>query len=288
MPHPSLKNAQTKSNSSFPTECPLLILSNFSIPPVSWDFWYSYPPLKGRRCSNYAFSSIFRRYYSLTHTVLSRILLGFFSSKACVLFLFQASFEKFESGTKWADPYCPFRKTWSTFIKNTYGSLLYFSNISSKFWQRANTAWPILSFQGSNTSLFEGSNTNFHLTSYISWCSQTFNKKPIKNCLWDNVVWLILSFQGLYSYTNFLQKLFFFFFFFFWCSKIYSKDFIKHNMVWLILSFQWSYLNSYTILHIGPPNTSIFFGVKNSLKNCIRHSKFWPLFSFSGILSSFH
>ena len=47
---------------------------------------------------------------SLTHIVLSRILSRFFPSKACILFLFQASFEKFESGTKRADPYCPFRK----------------------------------------------------------------------------------------------------------------------------------------------------------------------------------
>ena len=219
MPHPILQNAKTKSNSPFPTECLLhriipYLSAIFPSPLFLGIFGIAIPTLKGRKgCSNYAFSSIFRRYYSLTHIVLSGILLGSFSSKACVLFLFQASFEKFESGTKWADPYCPFWKTWSTFIKNTYGSLLYFSNISSKFWQRANRVWPILSFQGSYTSLFEGSNTDFHLTSYISWCSQTFNKKPIKNCLWDNVVWLILSFQGLCSYTNFHQKLFFFFLF---------------------------------------------------------------------------
>ena len=34
-----------------------------------------------------------------------------------------------------------------------------------------------LSFQGSYISLFQESNANFHLTSYISWCPQTFIKK---------------------------------------------------------------------------------------------------------------
>ena len=58
-------------------------------------------------------------------------------------FEFQASFEKFESGTIRVDTYCPFRKILSTFIKNTYGLLLYFSIISSKFWPRTNTVWPI-------------------------------------------------------------------------------------------------------------------------------------------------
>ena len=39
----------------------------------------------------------------------------------------------------------------------------------SKFWPRGNAVWHIC--------LFQGSNTNFQLTSYISWCSQTFIKK---------------------------------------------------------------------------------------------------------------
>ena len=39
----------------------------------------------------------------------------------------------------------------------------------SKFWPRGNAVWHIC--------LFQGSNTNFQLTSYISWSSQTFIKK---------------------------------------------------------------------------------------------------------------
>ena len=46
--------------------------------------------------------------------------------KARVLFPFQASFEKLESGTIWVDPYYRFRKNRLTFIKNTYGSLFNF------------------------------------------------------------------------------------------------------------------------------------------------------------------
>ena len=91
----------------------------------------------------------------MTHIILSRILSRFFPSKAFVLFLFQSFFEKFESGTLRIDPYCPFRKIWSTFIKTTYGLLLYFSNFFSKSWQRGNTVWPILPFQGSYIRLFQ-------------------------------------------------------------------------------------------------------------------------------------
>ena len=62
---------------------------------------------------------------SLTHIVFS-IILYKFSSKVRVLFLFQASFKKFKSETIWVDSYCRYRKIRSTFIKNTYGSLLNF------------------------------------------------------------------------------------------------------------------------------------------------------------------
>ena len=46
--------------------------------------------------------------FCFTHIVFSRIFYKF-PSKACMLFLFQASFEKFESGTIRFDPYCPFQ-----------------------------------------------------------------------------------------------------------------------------------------------------------------------------------
>ena len=63
--------------------------------------------------------------YYLTHIVLSKILYKF-PSKARVLFLFQTSFEKLESGTTQVDTFCRFRKIRSTFVKNTCGSLLNF------------------------------------------------------------------------------------------------------------------------------------------------------------------
>ena len=126
-------------------------------------------------------------------------------------------------------------------------------------------------YQGSYISLFQGSNTNFYLISYISWCSQTFIKKLfvgqcglshivlsrilykfspnlvlkylLKNCIWDITVWPILYFQGSYCYTNFHLKLFFFLMF-----KILFKNFIRENMVWPILSFQGSYINVHLTL----------------------------------------
>ena len=39
-----------------------------------------------------------------------------FPSKARILYLFQASFEKFESGIIRVDPYCPFIRIWPTFV----------------------------------------------------------------------------------------------------------------------------------------------------------------------------
>ena len=70
-----------------------------------------------------------------------------FIKSSCFISL-SSIFWKFESGIIRVDPYCPFRKIWPTFIKNTFGSLLYFFDISSKFWPRSDTVWPILAFQG--------------------------------------------------------------------------------------------------------------------------------------------
>ena len=39
-----------------------------------------------------------------------------FPSKARILYLFQASFEKFDSGIIRVDPYCPFIRIWPTFV----------------------------------------------------------------------------------------------------------------------------------------------------------------------------
>ena len=44
--------------------------------------------------------------YNLTYTVLSKILYTF-PSKAHILYLFEAPFEKFDSGTLQFSPYCP-------------------------------------------------------------------------------------------------------------------------------------------------------------------------------------
>ena len=73
-----------------------------------------------------------------------------------------------------------FRKIWLIFIKNTYGSFLYFPKTSSTFWlyQR------------------QGSKTNFRLKLK---CFLMF-KSSLKNFIKDNMVWPILSFQG--SYRN--------------------------------------------------------------------------------------
>ena len=78
-------------------------------------------------------------------------------------YFFQASFAKLEFGTIQVDRYCPFTKIWLSFIKNTHGSYLYFSNISSTFWLSDNTVGSILSFSGSYILSSQGSKSNFHL-----------------------------------------------------------------------------------------------------------------------------
>ena len=157
-----------------------------------WTPWTVSPALEPYCPLNLAIYPIFynrdttkhhERQYGLIHVVLSQHCYqsskdttvwpilpsqGFFIKfhQKLVLFLFQASFEKYESGTIRIDPYCPFRKIWSAIIKDTYDSLLCFF---CKFWPRGNAVWHIC--------LFQGSNTNSQITSYISSCSQTFIKK---------------------------------------------------------------------------------------------------------------
>ena len=180
----------------------------------------------------------------------------------------------------WVDLYWLLMKVWLTFIKDTYGSFLYFPNISSKFWLSGNTVWSILSFQGAYI-YFVFSRIKYKFPPEAQICS---------NCIRDNTVWPKLSFWG--SYRNFhlssdifkcsngfkklylvhygltyiaLPKILYKFplkVHIFWSSKIYSKNCIRGNMVWPILSFQGSYKCS--------PNSHISFGVKNLLKNCIR------------------
>ena len=148
--------------------------------------------------------------------------------------------------------------------------LLYFSNISGKFWPRGITIWPILSFQGSYISLFQGSNTNFCLTSYTSWRSPAFSKKlfvgqcglthfvlsrilyqfPPKlvlKCLLQNCIWK-LHFDQYCPSKNLRVIQISTKSSFFWCSKIYLKICIRDNMVWPILSFQGSYINVHLTL----------------------------------------
>ena len=88
-------------------------------------------------------------------------------------------------------------------------------------------------------------------------------------------VWSILSFQGSYRYTNFHQKLFFF-----WCSKIYSKHFIRDNMVWPILSFQ----KSYIIVHLMQV---YFFVLKIYWKIISGTAQFDHYFPFQGFYQVF-
>ena len=147
-------------------------------------------------CPFTKFSSIFKRKHKPTHIVLSRILYKF-PSKDRVSFLFQGSFERLESETIQVDAYCPFRKIWLTFIKNTYGAVLHFSNISSTFWLRDNRVWSILSFPGSDILSFHESKTNF----YLKLKYFMVFKSSLETFIRDNRVWPILSFQG--SYRNF-------------------------------------------------------------------------------------
>ena len=160
-------------------------------------------------------------------------------------------------------------------MKNTYGSLLCFFNISSKFWPRGNTVWPIMSFQGSYISLFQGSNTNFHEASYISWCSQRFIKKLfvgqcglthivlsrilykfppktalkywLKNCIWDIQFDPFCPSKGLMVIQISTKSSFFIFFD---VQKLFKKFYQGHGfiMVWPILSFQGSYINVHLTL----------------------------------------
>ena len=89
--------------------------------------------------------------FCLTHIVFSRIFYKY-PWRACILFLFQASFEKLESGT--VDPYCCFRKIRSIFLKNTYGSLLnFFSIFLANSDQETGTVWPLLPFWNFNLKL---------------------------------------------------------------------------------------------------------------------------------------
>ena len=113
--------------------------------------------------------------YYLTHIVLSKILYKF-PSKARVLFLFQASFEKLESGTIQVDPFCRFRKIRSTFVQLMVLCWIFFI-ISSGFWQGGNTVWPLLSFQKSHILPFQGSNESFKLELKYVLVSKVFLKK---------------------------------------------------------------------------------------------------------------
>ena len=184
----------------------------------------------------------------------------------------------------------------------TYGLLLYFFNISNKFWPRGNTVWRILPFHRSYIFSFQGSNTNFHLKliyflvfksllklyqgkyslthivlSRILWkfppklIYLLVFKRLSKNCIWDITVWPILSFRG--SNKNFYQ--------FFLVFKNLFKQLYQgqYGLTHIVFS---------RILHKCSPNAHMFFGVKNVLKSWVRDSRVWPLFSFSRILSSFH
>ena len=165
-----------------------------------------------RYCPFTKFSSLFKRKHKPTHIVLSRILYKF-PSKARVSFLFQASFEKLESETIQVDAYCPFRKIWLTFIKNTYGAFVYFSNISSTFWLRDNRVWSILSFPGSYILSFHGSKTNFYLKlkyflvfkSSLKTLSGTIGFDPY--CPFKDLIEISIKARILFVIQTFIKKL---------------------------------------------------------------------------------
>ena len=140
-----------------------------------------------------------------------------------------------------------------------------------------------MSFQASYISLFKDAIQNFHLTSYISWCCQTFIKK---------------LFMGQCSFTHialsrilhkFLPKLFVV-----QCNlthivlsrilyKVSPKLVLKYLLknciwditVWYILYFQRSY--SYTNFH-----QKLFLCSKNFSKKFMRDNMVWSMLSFWG------
>ena len=122
-----------------------------------------------------------------------------------------------------------------------------FFDISSKFWPRGNTVWPLLSFQGSHILPFQGSNKNFNLKLiYFLVFKSFFKKKSIT----DNAVGPGALRFDPYSPSQDLIKISTKNSYSFWCSKIYSKNCIRDNMVWPILSFQGSYINVHlTLIH---------------------------------------
>ena len=121
---------------------------------------------------------------------------------------------------------------------------------------------------------FQGSNTNFHLTSHILgvqtfikklslgqyglthiFLSKTLCKFPAKlvlKCLLKNRIWVwpIFSFEGSYSYANFHQKLIYFFY----SKKLYQGHYGLANIVFS------------RILYKCSPNAHIFFGVKKFIE----------------------
>ena len=128
-----------------------------------------------------------------------------FPSKAHVLFLFQASFEKSESRTIWIDPYSSFRKNWSTFIKKGIdGLMLYvFQYILQILTKRPYSLTQIILSRILYIVLLQILHVvllriwyKYPPKSHIFFGFQKFIKK---NCF---MAWLMLSFQGTYIYFH--------------------------------------------------------------------------------------
>ena len=131
-----------------------------------------------------------------------------------------------------------------------------------------------MSFQASYISLFKDAIQNFHLTSYIPWCSQTFIKKlfmgqcsfthiallrilhkflPKLFVVQSSLTHIVLS-RILYKVSRILYKV---------SPKLVLKYLLKNCiwdiMVWYILYFQGSY--SYTNFH-----QKLFFYVQKTFQ----------------------
>ena len=67
-------------------------------------------------------------------------------------------------------------------------------------------------------------------------------KRLLKICIWDIMLCPILPFTQDFIKISTKNS------YSFWCSKIYSKNYIRDNMVWPILPFQGSYVNVHLML----------------------------------------
>ena len=120
-------------------------------------------------------------------------------------------------------------------------------------------------------SLFQEPDINFHLTSYISGCSQTFVEELfVGRC---SLTQIVLS-RVLYKFPPKLML------------KCLLKNCILHIKFWTYNKVLIFFFLTKKLIHFSN-NARTFFGVKHLLKNCISHNTVCPLFPLSRILSSF-